>query len=59
MKDSVNKEITIGSKCLIDDSQLGLVTGFQDTQVTVLVLADSGQTCSEHLMNPERIKIKL
>lgn len=57
MKDSVNKEITIGSKCLIDNSQLGLVTGFQDTQVAVLVLADSGQTCSEHLVKPERITI--
>ena len=57
MKDKNSKSITVGSKCLIDNSQLGLVTGFQDTQVAVLVLADSGQTCSEHLVKPERITI--
>lgn len=57
MKDKNGKEIVVGSKCLIDDHQLGLITGIQEGEVAVLVLADSGQTCSEHLVKPEKITV--
>ena len=58
MKDKIGKDIVYGNRCLIDDSQLGLVTGFQSEQVSVMVLADAGQVCAEQLINPERITMK-
>ena len=48
----------IGSKCLVDGKELGLVTGFQGNQVTVLMLVDSGKVCTEQLVDPERITMK-
>ena len=58
MKDKNGKDIISGCGCLVDDSHLGIVTGFQDNQVTVLVLSESGDTCAEQLVNPDQIVIK-
>lgn len=58
MKDKNGKDIKNGNRCLIDDKQLGLVTGFQGNQVSVLILADAGKTCAEQLVEPECITIK-
>ena len=58
MKDKNGKDIKNGNRCLIDDKQLGLVTGFQNMQVSVLILGDSGTTCNEQLVDSQRITMK-
>ena len=58
MKDKNGNEIKAGERCIVDEKQLGLVTGTKEDKVIVLMLKDAGQVCAEELISPEYIEMK-
>ena len=58
MIDKNKNNIVIGRRCLVNGTNLGLVTGTKNEYVTVLMLNDGGQTCFENLVLPRDVEMK-